>query len=47
VITSEELPQVGATVLMTGKVVTDKDFGSGYSYAVLVEEATFTAEGGK
>jgi hypothetical protein len=47
VITSEEVPQVGATVLMVGKVATDKDFGSGYSYGVLVEDAKFTTEGGK
>lgn len=47
VITTQEEPQVGSTVVMVGKLVTDKDFGSGYSYEVLVEEATFKAEGGK
>lgn len=47
VITSQQLPQLGATVVMAGKVATDKDFGSGYAYRVLVEEATFEAEGGK
>jgi hypothetical protein len=47
VITSEELPQVGTTVTMTGKLATDKDFGAGYAYSVLIEEASFAAEGGK
>jgi hypothetical protein len=46
VITSQEIPQVGATVVMRGKVATDKDFGAGYAYSVLIEEASFTVEGG-
>jgi len=32
---------VGDLVLATGKLVTDKDFGSGYQYPVLVEDAAF------
>ena len=47
VITSNEVPRVGTTVTIVGKVATKKDFGGGYSYAVLVEEATVTPEGGK
>jgi len=47
VVTSSEVPRVGATVTLVGKVATKKDFGGGYSYSVLVEEATFSPEGGK
>lgn len=47
VITSQEVPQVGATVVMVGTLATNKDFGSGYAYDVLVEEATFKTEGGE
>lgn len=35
---------VGDLVVVRGKVATDKDFGAGYTYALLVEEATVTAE---
>lgn len=35
---------VGDTVLVTGKVATDKDFGMGYQYPVLVEEAEVKVE---
>ena len=34
----------GDVVVARGKVGTDKDFGSGYTYALLVEEATVTVE---
>ncbi|MFW5741322.1 MAG: hypothetical protein ACOC1F_13260 [Myxococcota bacterium] len=47
VATSQQAPQVGSTVVMVGKVATDKDFGSGYTYEVLVEEATFESESGE
>jgi hypothetical protein len=36
--------KVGDTVLVTGKVATDKDFGMGYQYPVLVEEADVKVE---
>jgi hypothetical protein len=35
---------VGATVLVTGTVTTDKDLGGGYHYDVLVENARLKAE---
>ena len=35
---------VGDTVVIRGVVATDKDFGAGYTYALLVEEATVTVE---
>ena len=42
--TAQPLPNVGDTVLVTGTVVLDKDFGMGYQYPVLVEDATVTIE---
>ena len=33
---------VGTTVTAQGTVITDKDFGSGYFYAVMLEDSTFT-----
>jgi len=34
----------GSTILVTGAVATDKDFGAGYTYPVLLEDATVKAE---
>ena len=42
VFTSKELPKVGDVVIASGVVSVDKDFGSGYSYKIIVENATFT-----
>ena len=39
VVTSNEQAANGDTVLVKGKVAADRDFGSGYTYAVIVEEA--------
>jgi hypothetical protein len=36
--------KVGDTVLVTGAVTPDKDFGSGYKYSVLLENAKVTVE---
>lgn len=41
---STPLPQVGDTVLVTGTVVLDKDFGMGYQYPVMIEDAAVTVE---
>jgi hypothetical protein len=38
-ITTLENVAIGDMVTFTGKVVVDKDFGAGYVYEVLVEEA--------
>ena len=38
VVTSQAVPAVGEVVTVTGKLVKDRDFGSGYRYAVIVEE---------
>lgn len=36
--------KLGDTVLVTGKVATDRDFGAGYKYAVIIEDAQVTVE---
>jgi len=41
VFTSKELPKVGDIVTASGVVSVDKDFGSGYFYKIIVENATF------
>ena len=41
VATSSELPAAGDIVIVSGTVASDKDFGSGYKYDVLLEKATF------
>lgn len=44
-ITSQELPQMGDEVTVTGTVVLDLDLGSGYMYPLIVEKATFSKAG--
>jgi hypothetical protein len=39
-VTTTTQAKLGDIVTVTGVVRTDKDFGSGYSYKVLIEEAT-------
>ncbi len=39
VATSQDLPGVGDVVTVTGTVYKDRDFGAGYKYAVIMEEA--------
>lgn len=43
-VTSKAQAVVGQTVVVTGTVVLDKDFGAGYAFPVLVEDASVTAE---
>lgn len=38
------LPSVGDTILVSGKLSLNKDFGMGYQYPVIVEDATVTVE---
>ena len=40
VITSQQTAKVGDSVVIVGKVVLDRDFSSGYSYPLLIEEST-------
>lgn len=42
VFTSKELPKVGDVITATGTVSVDKNFGSGYVYPIIVENASFT-----
>ncbi|MEN8135154.1 MAG: hypothetical protein ABFS18_06400 [Thermodesulfobacteriota bacterium] len=44
VVTTQVTAAVGDTVLVSGTVAADKDFGSGYKYAVIVEDAEVTIE---
>jgi hypothetical protein len=44
VVTTQIEAKVGDTVLVNGTLVTDKDFGSGYRYDVIVEDAEVTVE---
>jgi hypothetical protein len=41
-VTTAATVKVGDTVLVGGTLTTDKDFGYGYQYAVLIEDAEFT-----
>ena len=43
-ITSGETVKVGDIVLVTGTVVINKDLGAGYTYDVIIEDATFKTE---
>jgi hypothetical protein len=42
VVTSQDLPSVGDIVTISGILYKDKDFGSGYKYNVIVEDASIT-----
>jgi hypothetical protein len=44
VVTTMANANLGDTVLVTGTVAADKDFGSGYKYDVIVEDAEVTVE---
>ncbi len=42
VVTSSSTPELDQIVLVNGNVAANKDFGYGYKYDVLIEDATFT-----
>lgn len=42
--TTGNLPEVGEVVVVTGTVVLDQDFGMGYQYPVIVQDAEITIE---
>ncbi len=44
VVTTDGTAQVGQTVLVTAKVALDKDFGMGYRYDLLLEDAEISVE---
>ncbi len=43
-VTTKVAAKVGDTVLVTGKVTADKDFGYGYKYDVIIEDAKVVVE---
>jgi len=44
VVTSKQTANVGDQVTVTGVVVVNRDFGMGYSYPLLIEEASIAAK---
>lgn len=43
-VTTSQSVKVGSTIIAEGKVVKDKDFGSGYTYSVFLENSKITVE---
>ncbi len=43
-VTSDTVPEIGNTIIAEGKVISDKDFGSGYFYSVLLENSKITLQ---
>jgi hypothetical protein len=43
-VSTQDTAAVGSTVVVRGTVATDRDFGSGYNYSVLIEDAKVTAD---
>ncbi len=43
-VTSKDIVRVGDVVVVEGKVSVNKDFGAGYSYPVMIEDANVQAE---
>ena len=43
-ITTTTPAKLGDTVLVTGNVTTNKDFGAGYKYTVILDDAKVTVE---
>jgi hypothetical protein len=44
VTTKGEIPKIGDTVVVSGPVTANKDYGMGYSYPVILEDAEVTVE---
>lgn len=44
IVTSKETASVGDQVTISGVVAVNRDFGSGYSYPLLIEEASIAAK---
>ena len=44
IVTSKETANVGDQVTVSGLVVVNRDFGSGYSYPLLIEDATIAVK---
>jgi len=41
-VTSQDTAEVGDEVVVTGTLSIDKDFGAGYTYPIILEQATLT-----
>ena len=44
-VTTSDTAEIGDTVIVRGKLATNKDFGMGYRYDVILEDATVSVEG--
>jgi hypothetical protein len=44
VVTTSQMAKVGKTVVVEGVLAVDRDFGSGYKYDVIIEDAAVTVE---
>jgi hypothetical protein len=44
IVTTKAETTVGETVVLNGTIVLDKDFGAGYAYPVLLDDASLTSE---
>jgi hypothetical protein len=44
IVTTKADTAVGETIVLSGTIALDKDFGAGYSYPVLLEDATISSE---
>ena len=45
-VTSKDQTSVGQIIIVEGKVATNKDFGAGYTYKVMIEDANVKVEKG-
>jgi hypothetical protein len=43
-VTTADTARVGDTVLVSGKITQNKDFGAGYKYALILEDGSVTVE---
>lgn len=43
-VTTDQNAAIGDKIVVTGNLVTNKDFGGGYKYEVIIEEATVKAD---
>jgi hypothetical protein len=43
-VTTMDMTKQGDTIVVSGVVVTDKDFGYGYKYPVMIEDAAVKVE---
>jgi hypothetical protein len=44
IVTSTTETAVGETIVLTGTLVLDKDFGAGYTFPVLMDDASIATE---